>query len=61
MERGTVFTDHSYEDGYVSHNTKEGNYGPSLWFICLQCGYEKKFNRFRVPKWIKARMEAVGI
>jgi hypothetical protein len=60
MEEGTAYTSHTYENGSISHHSDVDSLTGMATFVCLECGYEKRFSTVNPkPKWLQERLDAV--
>ena len=57
-EYGEWRTYHNREiNGTWSHAHVPGNYGKFIFISCKKCGFNKRYNRYKVPKWLQLYME----
>lgn len=62
VETGTWETAHYREkDGTWWHNNEPGDYFEKVLVKCRGCGFEREYNRHRVPKWLRTALDELGI
>ena len=56
----TATTGHSFTDGrYTDSVNQEGGYLNYVEVACLDCDFERRYSRKRLPKWVAGRLKQV--
>ena len=62
IETGSCSTSHEREsNGEWSHNFVPGAYNVMVDVFCLHCGLSGKYSKRNPPKWLKERLEEIGV
>lgn len=53
IETGEWFTTHDRDEDGWSHWSSNSNYREMVDVECGDCGMKRRYNRYRLPKWLK--------